>query len=525
MYENYELKRLEKICADKKKPAKLAFDFGDYLHLKLNEHTISYLKKIFALNLCPEEARLSFNHCESINEGLRMLFTVIAEAGCPRNLTITLQNNDNLDSDILRSLALALESGKCGNGFKISFMDNRLNTDDIALLAAALASGKMPEDLSLEFSRCSLDAIAAHHFSEALQSGRVKSGLYLGLDVNEIGDDGLKYFSDAFTSGKCPQNLSVNLWNNNIGPTGFSHLSKALESGLCPPKLSLNLRFNKLKAQGTYVLSNALASGKAPSHLTLIFGKEINAHSQSLAIMLASGRSPEYLHLQFNSDLSDSAITMLAAGIGSGHCSRGLQLDFSRCSLSAKSITLLLNTAKTGKSPENFTLHFEGDVFKSKQSPVSEVVNTIESPNLSKNFSLSMENCAITNEQIDSLIEAIKKQKPSRQFQFFVSWTATERQRAMIDSLQMRYTIQKIALLILGSMDPHSTIYLFDTNVLEYICCLTGSSKLPVFKAVKASMTDNIKYLPELGNECSNSSTPGLGTYRDDESPALCCII
>lgn len=509
MYQQSELERLKKICNGEKKPKKLELNFGDHLRLKLNGLSIPYLRKIFELNLCPEGTRLSFNCCHSINDGLRTLFRVIAEVGSPLNLKIILQNNHkNLESNILRELAHALNSGKCGNGLTISFNDNAFEIRDIAFLAATLASGNMPENLSLEFTQCNLDADSACYFSEALKSGLVKKGLHLGFQVNKIRNFGFKDFSDAFASGKCPENLSINLWNNKIGRAGFTYLSKALESGLCPSGLSLNLRCNDLDRESIHLLSNALASGKAPSHLTLIFDQAINEHCQSLGSMFASGRSPEYLHLQFHGELPDSAITLLAKGIGSGQCSRGLQMDFTLCSLSAKSIALLLDTARKGKCPENFTLRFEEHVFRTAQSPVTDVVQSIQSPSLSKGFALSLKHCSITHDEVDTLIEAMKRQKASSQFRLFIGNRGTDRQKASIYSLEKRYLIQKTALIILGLMDPHSTLYQFDLNILEYICQLIESSKWPVFKAVHANMSVDEKCLIEPGDNRSKSNEP-----------------
>jgi hypothetical protein len=284
----------------------------------------------------------------------------------------------------------------------------------------------------------------------------------------------------------------------------------------------MTLRNEQLEKHTDICATSTLKTGNNPSYLTWnMDGDNLNDDDfKSLATMLQSGNAPQYLSLQIHTvRMSTLAVDYIAEALESGKCPKGLALNFN-CKLRAQSIQRLLQAVQTGKCPEEFKLNLGKALnytFNSSRFIIDDIIPHLNSEFPSKEYEISFGNDCFGLQAINSLIAALKKQKPANRYRLFVddNDSASKRLNATVASLCNMYLLQKICLMMVGTQDPNSGLYGFNYGILNNITEMINS-KLPVFESAYKSLVNPKNITDE---EISSESSELEETSSESSEP------
>lgn len=191
-----------------------------------------------------------------MNENLERFLQLVLQDKCHENMTFNLGYLNSAQAETVR---VALETGKCKTGLRLSMLGEEEGFDD--------------NNSSLNSGFCDYYSSVFSAMSQALASGHCPENFYLDFSFNLIYEYDVTMLAKAINSGKCPKGLTINL--SDITPeTNCCELSITFYNRMCamlanalknaPENFCLDLSDNKISDKGALAFLEVLKKKEYP---------------------------------------------------------------------------------------------------------------------------------------------------------------------------------------------------------------------------------------------------------------------
>ncbi|XP_057187774.1 uncharacterized protein si:ch211-196h16.5 [Triplophysa rosa] len=361
---------------------------------KLTEKCCACLTEVLTSNSsCLRDLNLSGNYLGDL--GVKLL------SGGLKNPNCKLETLVLWDCGVTEEGCVALSSALKSNPShlrKLNLSGNNLGGSGVKLLSARLKNPSCKLE-TLELSRCGVTDDGCDGLAAALRSNSHLRDL--NLSDNNLGSTGVKLISAGLENPNCKLE-TLQLSDCGVADKGCVALASALISN--SHLRELNLSRNKLGGSGVKMLSAGLKNPNCKLEKLVLWDCGVTDKGcAALASGLRSNSHLRKLNLKKNTNLGDSGVKLLSAGLENPNCKLE-KLELSRCGVTHKGCVALASALKSNPSHLRELNLSENNI---GGSGVELLSATLKNPKCKLEI-LRLRCCGITDEGCHALASALK---------------------------------------------------------------------------------------------------------------------